>query len=180
MLIRAGYDIRFTTRQPTPMMALLGVHESRHQDLRTQPKLVSDPAIPTHDYTDGFGNVATRFVLPEGETILSNGFIIEDSGEPDRVSPGAIQHPVEQLPDDVLCLVAAIARPTACRTPPGVCSGMSSPAGPGCRRSSISSISRSSSATNMPARPRPRGTRTRNAAVCAAIMPTSRSPCVAA
>ena len=102
MLIRAGYDIRFTTRQPTPMMALLGVHETRHQDLRTTPKLVCDPSIPTHDYTDGFGNVATRFVLPEGETLLSNDFIIEDSGEPDRVSPDAIQHPVEDLPDDVL------------------------------------------------------------------------------
>ena len=102
MLIRAGYDIRFTTRQPTPMMALLGVHDSRHQDLRVQPRLVSVPAIPMHDYTDGFGNVATRFVLPEGETLLSNTFVIEDDGEPDPVSPGAIQHPVQDLPDDVL------------------------------------------------------------------------------
>jgi transglutaminase-like putative cysteine protease len=102
MLIRAGYDIRFTCRQPTPMMALLGVHPSRHQFLRTEPKLVSDPAIAMHDYTDGFGNVATRFVLPEGETLLSNTFVIEDSGEPDRVTPEAVQHPVQELPDDVL------------------------------------------------------------------------------
>jgi len=102
MLIRAGYDIRFTTRQPTPMMALLGVHETRSQDLRIQPRLVSEPAIPMHDYVDGFGNTATRFVLPEGETLLSNDFVIEDSGEPDRISPDAIQHLVQDLPDDVL------------------------------------------------------------------------------
>ncbi len=102
MLIRAGYDIRFTTRQPTPMMALLSVHETRLADLRTKPRLVSDPAIPMHDYVDGFGNFATRFVLPEGETLLSNDFVIEDSGQPDRLAPDAIQHAVEDLPDDVL------------------------------------------------------------------------------
>ena len=102
MLIKAGYDIRFTTRQPTPMMALLGVHPSRSMDLRTEPRLATNHDVPTHDYRDGFGNVATRFVLPEGETILSNSFIIEDSGEPDRTVPDAVQIPVEDLPDEVL------------------------------------------------------------------------------
>ena len=102
MLIRAGYDIRFTTKQPTPMMALLSVHPSRVKDLKTTPHLATDPAISTHDYVDGFGNVATRFVLPEGETILSNDFVIEDSGVEDRMVPGARQLPVEELPDEVL------------------------------------------------------------------------------
>ncbi len=102
MLIKAGYEIRFTTRQPTPMMALLSVHPSRHGDLRTEPRLATNPSIATHDYTDGFGNIATRFVLPEGETILSNSFVIEDSGELDRMVPGAVQLPVEELPDEAL------------------------------------------------------------------------------
>ena len=102
MLIRAGYEIRFTTKQPTPMMALLSVHPSRHGDLRSEPHLATNPSIPTHDYVDGFGNVVTRFLLPEGETILSNDFVIEDSGLHDRTVPGAEQHPVEGLPDDVL------------------------------------------------------------------------------
>ena len=84
------------------MMALLGVHPSRTGDLRSQPKLVSDPPFEIHDYTDTFGNIASRFVLPEGETILTNDFVIEDSGLPDRIVPGAAQHPVEELPDDVL------------------------------------------------------------------------------
>lgn len=102
MLIKAGYDIRFTTRQPTPMMALLSVHPSRSGDLRTQPHLATSPQIETHDYLDGFGNIVTRFVLPEGETILSNDFVIEDSGLPDRTFPDAQQHLVEELPDEVL------------------------------------------------------------------------------
>ena len=102
MLIKAGYEIRFTTRQPTPMMALLSIHPSREHDLRTRPQLASDPAFPMTEYRDGFGNVATRFVLPEGETILSNSFVIEDSGIEDRIVPDARQIPVEELPDDVL------------------------------------------------------------------------------
>lgn len=102
MLIKAGYDIRFTTTQPTPMMALLSVHPSREADLRSEPKLTSNVGMAMHDYVDGFGNVATRFVLPEGETILTNSFVIEDSGEHDRMVPGAKQVPVEDLPDEVL------------------------------------------------------------------------------
>ena len=102
MLIRAGYDIRFTTKQPTPMMALLSVHPSRHGDLKSTPRLQGDPGLDTHDYVDGFGNVVTRFVLPEGHTILTNSFVIEDSGIEDRAVPGAAQVPVEDLPDDVL------------------------------------------------------------------------------
>ncbi|MEO5772962.1 MAG: transglutaminase family protein [Sphingomicrobium sp.] len=102
MLIKAGYEIRFTTKQPTPMIALLSVHPSRQGDLKTKPHLATDPSIETLDYRDGFGNVVTRFLLPEGETILSNDFVIEDSGAQDRIVPDAEQHPVEELPDEVL------------------------------------------------------------------------------
>lgn len=102
MLIRAGYEIRFTTTKPTPMMALLSVHPSRSPDLRTEPRLRTDPGVPTHDFLDSFGNIATRFVLPEGETILSNDFVITDSGLPDRTVEDAEQHAVEDLPDEVM------------------------------------------------------------------------------
>ena len=102
MLIKAGYDIGFITRQPTPMMAMLSVHPSRSDDLRTDHVSRISPDIPSHDYLDGFGNICTRFTLPEGETRLSGDFIIEDDGVPDRASPEAGQHPVEDLPDDAL------------------------------------------------------------------------------
>jgi transglutaminase-like putative cysteine protease len=102
MLIKAGYDISFITKQPTPMMAMLSVHPSRHNDLRTNHASSIVPKIPSRDYLDGFGNICTRFTLPEGETTLSADFVIEDSGDVDRSAPDAPQLPVEDLPDDVL------------------------------------------------------------------------------
>jgi transglutaminase-like putative cysteine protease len=102
MLIRAGYDIGFITQQPTPMMAMLSVHPSRSDDLRSEHVSRITPEIPSHDYLDAFGNICTRFTLPEGESRLSADFIIEDDGLPDRASPDAEQHPVEDLPDEVL------------------------------------------------------------------------------
>ena len=40
MLIRAGYDISFETEVPTPMLAMLSIHPSRHKDLRTPHRIV--------------------------------------------------------------------------------------------------------------------------------------------
>ncbi len=102
MLIRAGYDIRFNTEVPTPMMAMLSIHPSRHIDLTTPQRIVTGPEVPIYDYLDSFGNVCSRVTVPSGGLQLSCDFTIEDSGEPDRYSPGAVQHPVEELPDDVL------------------------------------------------------------------------------
>ena len=102
MLIRAGYDIRFETEVETPMMALLSIHPSRHRDLVKPHHIVVSPDVPTYDYLDSFGNVCTRLVIPAGGVTLSCDFTIEDSGLPDPQTPDAIQHPVEDLPDDIL------------------------------------------------------------------------------
>ncbi|MBM6593259.1 transglutaminase-like domain-containing protein [Microvirga pudoricolor] len=102
MRIHAGYDIAFECPQPTPMMFMLNVHPSREPDLVTPDRLTVDRPLGTHVYRDGFGNVCTRLVLPPGLTHLSADFLIEDSGLPDEVAPGAGQMSVESLPDDVL------------------------------------------------------------------------------
>ena len=102
MLIRAGYDISFTAETPTPMMAMLSVHPSRHKDLRTPHRITTTPDVPIYDYMDAFGNVCTRVTVPAGGLTLSCDFTIEDSGLADRHSPDAIQHPIEDLPDEVL------------------------------------------------------------------------------
>ena len=102
MLIRAGYEIRYETEVATPMMAMLSVHPSRYRDLKTAHRIVASPDVPIYDYLDAFGNVCTRVTVPPGGLTLSCDFTIEDDGQPDRLSPGAIQHPVEDLPDDVL------------------------------------------------------------------------------
>ncbi|MDG6079248.1 transglutaminase family protein [Erythrobacter litoralis] len=102
MLIRTGYDLRFECDVPVPMLALLNVRPERQSDLRTPEMLKTDPPIPVHQYIDHFGNVCSRFVVPEGGVTLSADFVIEDSGEPDPVAEDAAQVPIEDLPDDVM------------------------------------------------------------------------------
>ncbi|MBC9035209.1 transglutaminase family protein [Sphingomonas sp. JC676] len=102
MLIRAGYQIRYETDIATPMMAMLSVHPSRNKDLRTAHRITASPDVPIYDYLDAFGNVCTRVTVPEGGLTLSCDFTIEDDGLPDRAALDAIQHEVEDLPDEVL------------------------------------------------------------------------------
>jgi len=102
MLIRAGYDIRFEAETPTPMLALLSLHPSRHHDLRTPHRIVASPDVPMFDYVDSFGNVVSRFIIPAGGLDLACDFVVEDSGLPDPVTAEAVQHPIEDLPEEVL------------------------------------------------------------------------------
>jgi transglutaminase-like putative cysteine protease len=53
-------------------------------------------------YRDVYGNVCTRALMPPGRTTFSADFLIQDSGEPDRSSPDAAQHAIEDLPDATL------------------------------------------------------------------------------
>jgi transglutaminase-like putative cysteine protease len=107
MLIRAGYDIGFSSYQSVPMLANLSVHPSRNRDLRTAHRIYTTPDVPMYDYLDSFGNVCTRFTTPPGGITLSCGFVIEDAFEPDLVNPDARQHPVADLPDEVLMYLLA-------------------------------------------------------------------------
>lgn len=102
MLIRTGFDIAFETEHAVPMVALLSVWPGRQADLLTPEVLATDPPVPVRRYTDSFGNIATRLVVPPGGITLSSDFVIADPGTPDPVVPDAIQHPVDELPDEVL------------------------------------------------------------------------------
>jgi len=102
MLIRAGYEIRYETDVPTPMLAMLSVHPSRNKDLVTPHRIVASPDVPMYDYPDAFGNVCTRITVPEGGLALACDFTIHDDGLPDPVAPEAAQHALEDLPNEVL------------------------------------------------------------------------------
>jgi transglutaminase-like putative cysteine protease len=107
MLIRAGYDIGFTSDQPVPMLANLSVHASRNKDLRTAQRIFTTPDVPLYDYVDSFGNICTRLTMPAGGITISCGFVIEDPFEPDVVAPEAKQTPLAELPDEVLLYLLA-------------------------------------------------------------------------
>jgi transglutaminase-like putative cysteine protease len=102
MYIRAGYNIAFQVPQATPMVLMLTVHPSRAKALSTADRMITSPSIPVQNYHDGFGNICTRIVAPPGLIDLKSDFVIIDSGMWDETCLHARQHPVEDLPDDVL------------------------------------------------------------------------------
>jgi len=102
MLIRAGYEITYDCPQPTPMVLALSVHPSRLPDVIGPHRIIFDPPIGGTPYHDSFGNVCTRIVAPPGRTTMRLDILVRDPGTPDVVVWEAVQHPVEQLPDEVV------------------------------------------------------------------------------
>ena len=98
MKIRAGYEISYECSQPTPMLLMLSVHPSRIPDLLTPDRMRIDPAIPTNEYRDGFGNTCHVIHAPACRLTLSADFLIQDSGATDDVALDAEMHPLEKLP----------------------------------------------------------------------------------
>jgi transglutaminase-like putative cysteine protease len=102
MKISAGFDIAYQCPAATPMLLALNVHPSRRVDLLTSEVLTFDRDIQAWGYTDVYGNACTRIVAPPGLTTISTRFEIYDTGLPDPVAPDAVQHPIQDLPDEVL------------------------------------------------------------------------------
>jgi transglutaminase-like putative cysteine protease len=102
MIIKIGFDVQFELSAPTPMILMLYVHPSRQADLRGEEKIVVEPDIAVTDFTDLYGNRCARVLAPAGDIRFSLETFIEDSGQPDAKYPDAIQHPVEDLPNDTL------------------------------------------------------------------------------
>lgn len=102
MKIRVGYDMVYTCPQPVPMILLVNTHFSRASDIIVPDHLRTDPALPFTTYRDGFGNWCTRIVAPEGETRIFGEGVVRDTGLADIVAPTAVQHAVEDLPEETL------------------------------------------------------------------------------
>jgi transglutaminase-like putative cysteine protease len=105
MLIRAGYEITYDCPAPTPMNLLLSIRPERMADLVTMQRITATAdgvSVPMRQHRDLFGNIANRLLAPAGPTTFRADFVVADSGQPDPTAPGAIQHPVEDLPDDVI------------------------------------------------------------------------------
>jgi transglutaminase-like putative cysteine protease len=107
VLIRLGFDIQFDVPSPVAMIAMYHVHPSRGADLREPDEPRITPSVSVKEYEDSFGNICSRFVAPAGRLQLYHSTLIEDSGQPDAVSPEARQLAVEDLPPDVLRFLLA-------------------------------------------------------------------------
>lgn len=102
MYIRVGYELIYDCPQPTPMILTLNVHYTRVSDLVVPDHLVAEPSVPLSAYRDGFGNWCTRIVAPEGRIRLYADAVVRDSGQSDAVVPDALQHVVQDLPEETL------------------------------------------------------------------------------
>jgi transglutaminase-like putative cysteine protease len=109
MLIRSEYDIQFHLHKPLTVIAMLRLHPSLDDSHREgesltieQIDLETTRAIEGHEYVDSFGNRCTRFTAPSGALRLSGKSLVEIPAIPDTEGIDAEQHPIEDLPDDVL------------------------------------------------------------------------------
>jgi transglutaminase-like putative cysteine protease len=102
MRLTTGFSISYDCPAPVPMLLMLSVHPSRRNDLESVDSLRTEPPVAVHQYTDAYGNICSRLTAPAGVLRLSADFIIRDSGLIDEYAPNAVQHPVEDLPDEVV------------------------------------------------------------------------------
>ncbi|RZU45189.1 transglutaminase-like putative cysteine protease [Fluviicoccus keumensis] len=102
MQLRVGYELVYQCPQPTPMILMLNIHDSRSGDIVIPDQLITEPAIPFTSYRDGFGNRCTRIVAPAGRLRLTTEALVNDTGLPDTLVPQAIQHPIQDLPQETL------------------------------------------------------------------------------
>ena len=102
MRIRAGFEISYQCYQPTPMLLLVSIHPSRAPDLLTQGAITYSAGTVVSTYQDRYDNICTRILAPPGLLTISTDFTVSDTGQMDDAHPGAIQHPVEELPSDAM------------------------------------------------------------------------------
>ncbi len=102
MKIAIGYEFIYDLPQPTPMLLTVHVHHSRVSDLVVPDYLITSPSVPVSGYRDLFGNWVSRIVAPAGQIRLSTRAVINDTGLPDPVHGAAMQHAVQDLPEETL------------------------------------------------------------------------------
>jgi len=100
--LKVGYEIVYDCQQPTPMVLMLNIHHSRAADIIVPDLMHVEPSVPVTSYRDNFGNWCTRLVAPSGRLRLSASALVTDTGLHEAMADAWCQHPVEELPDDVL------------------------------------------------------------------------------
>ena len=102
MLIRFGFDIAYELPALTPVVLMLQLRPELGPRLRSAEEILLRPAVDREEFPDSFGNRCLRLVAPPGALELSCRAVIEDSGEPAPIVSDARQHPVSELPPEVL------------------------------------------------------------------------------
>jgi transglutaminase-like putative cysteine protease len=102
MLIRTGFEIALECREDTPLLLALSLHSTFSDRVIGTDVVRTEPAVPTQEYVDPFGNRRTRLVMPAGRLMLWSDFIVENDGAPDPFDWNAGQHDIAALPSNTL------------------------------------------------------------------------------
>ena len=102
MQLRTGFELIYRFPQPTPIILLVNIHDSRAHDIVIPDHLTTEPAIPISPYRDAFGNRCNRVLAPAGWLRLTTDSVVRDSGQADARDFGAWQDSVQDLPEEVL------------------------------------------------------------------------------
>jgi len=102
MQLRTGYELVYSFPQPTPIILLVNIHESRASDIVVPDRLTVEPSIPITCYWDAFGNQCHRVLAPAGRLRLTADSVVNDSGQLDEIVSTAGQDTVQDLPEEPL------------------------------------------------------------------------------
>jgi transglutaminase-like putative cysteine protease len=110
MLIRNEFAIEFNMPRDAAMIGLLRLHPSL--DVRVRfPEMLKVEHLDTagsaievkiDEYIDVYGNRCSRFLAPAGHVRITGEGLVECDAVPDPIATEARQHPVEELPHEVL------------------------------------------------------------------------------
>ncbi len=101
MDIRVGCKFEYEAVWPTPTVLLVQPHPHAAHTVK-QAAWSLTPTLPLHAYTDTYGNVCQRLLLPAGASAFSYDALVSVPDTWDEVAPQTPQIPVEDLPDEVL------------------------------------------------------------------------------
>ena len=102
MNLKVGFELLYECPQPVPMILLVNVHSSRVADILVPDVLATEPFVPVIAYRDSFGNWCRRLIAPAGLLRLSASGVVRDAGQFDPIAMDAVQHSVEDLPEETL------------------------------------------------------------------------------
>jgi transglutaminase-like putative cysteine protease len=100
MRIRIGHELVFEVPRPTPMLLMLYAHPDTAPALEEPERIVLEPATPTEDFVDWFGNRAARLLAPAGTLRLRYDNVARHNGRPEPTIEGIRLRPLPELPPE--------------------------------------------------------------------------------
>jgi transglutaminase-like putative cysteine protease len=106
MIVRVGCTFEYEATAACPAVFQIRPERSTSTDVRKET-WESQPLLGFHDYLDLYGNNCRRLTIPAGHFAVNYDAEVAVSASAAPEDRSARQHPVEELPDDVLIYTVA-------------------------------------------------------------------------